>query len=343
MATIDNVVNVTITAETNFVTTRDLNTIAILSEHTRFVETYRIYQDADAMLDDGFLVSDFAYKAALLVFSQNPRANQVVIGRKETSDTYAVSIGKLKDAYNQWYVIHTDANTDAEILSAAGYIETIRKLHIYHTSDVGVLAATTTDIAAQLEALNYSRTFGIYNTNSAGTVPAAAYAGRYAPEPAGSITWVYKTLVGIVADTFTATQETNLKAKNVNYYTTIEGVDVVYGNGVVASGEYIDVMIGIDWIHARLQERIFGTLLNNRKIGYTGDGVAKIEAEVRAVLAEASDRGILANDTPPVIKVPNVLALTPAQRNTRVLPAITFRARLAGAIHAVDIVGSVYP
>ena len=279
----------------------------------------------------------------MLVFSQNPRANQVVVGRKETADTYAVSIGKLTDAYNQWYLVITDANTDAEILSAAGYVETIRKLHAYSTNEAGVIASTTTDIAAQLEALNYTRTFGIYNTNTAGTVPAAAYTGRFAPEPAGSITWLFKTLTGIVADTFTATQETNLKTKNINYYTTIEGVDVVYGNGVVASGEYIDVIVGIDWIHARLQERIFGTFLNNRKIAFTGDGVAKIEAEVRAVLAEATDRGILANDTPPVIKVPNVLSLTPAQRNTRVLPAITFRARLAGAIHAVDIVGSVYP
>lgn len=343
MATIDNVVNVNITAEPNFITTRDLNTIAILSEHTRFVETYRIYQDADALLDDGFLTTDFAYKAALLIFSQNPRATQIVVGRKETADTYAVSLGKLVDAYNKWYIVHTDANTDAEILSAAGYIETVRKLHVYHTNDTNVLAATTTDIAAQLEALNYKRTFGFYNTNTAGTVPAAAYVGRFAPEPAGSITWILKGLTGVVADTFTATQETNLKTKNVNYYTTIENVDVVYGNGVVASGEYIDVMIGIDWIHARLQERIFGVLLNNRKVAFTGDGVAKIEAEVRAVLAEATDRGILANDTPPVIKVPNVLALTPAQRNTRQLPAITFRARLAGAIHAVDIVGSVYP
>jgi hypothetical protein len=343
MATIDNVVNVNITAETNFITTRDLNTIAILSEHTRFAEVYRIYETASAMLTDGFVSGDFAYKAALKIFSQNPRAQKVVIGRKETADTYAIAIGKLVDAYNQFYHIHTDATTDAEILSAAEYVETIRKLHFYHTNDTDVLAATTTDIAAQLEALNYNRSVAFYNTDVANGVPTAALLGRFAPEPAGSVTWLYKTLVGVVADTFTATQEANLKAKNVNYYTTIEGVDVVFGNGVVASGEYIDVMIGIDWIHARIQERVFNTLLNNRKIGYTSDGVAKIETEVRAVLAEATDRGILANDTPYVIKVPNVLALTPAQRNTRQLPAITFRARLAGAIHMAEIVGSVYP
>ena len=53
MLTIDQIVRVVISRETSTKTVRDLQKIAILSEHTRFAEAYRRYQSTTAMLADG--------------------------------------------------------------------------------------------------------------------------------------------------------------------------------------------------------------------------------------------------------------------------------------------------
>lgn len=343
MASIDNVVGVSITAETTFPTVRDLNTIAVLSEHTVFAEDFRVYESAAALLDDGFLIGDFAYKSASLIFQQNPRARKVIIGKKLSADSYVTAITKLIAATNQWLFLITDAATDADILAIAGFIQTSRKLFGFSSNDPDVLTASTTDIFSQIKALNYDRTFYLYNANVANTVPEAAVIGRFAPEQAGSITWYMKGVSGIVSDRLNSTQEANLLNKNALWYTPLENVDVVFGNGTTAKGEYIDVMIGIEWIRSKVQENVLTTLLNNRKINMDSAGASKIELDLRNVLTEAIERNILAADPPPIIRMPNVLALTPAQRNTRVLPNISFRARLAGAIHATDIVGTVAP
>ena len=71
-------------------------------------------------------------------------------------------------------------------------------------------------------------------------------------------------------------------------------------------------------------------------------GAASLEASVRQTLAEGIQVGGLASDPEPVVTVPNVLSLSSAQRASRVLPNVTFTARLAGAIRAVNISGSVY-
>lgn len=83
-------------------------------------------------------------------------------------------------------------------------------------------------------------------------------------------------------------------------------------------------------------------LVNTRKIGYTAAGVAAVEASVRQTLAEGVQVGGLAADPEPVVTVPNVLSLSSAQRASRVLPNVEFTARLAGAIRAINISGTVY-
>ena len=65
-------------------------------------------------------------------------------------------------------------------------------------------------------------------------------------------------------------------------------------------------------------------------------------AEVRSVLAQARDIGILADDSPIVVNTPDVTALPTSVRNSREMDGITFEARLAGAIHKVTVNGTVY-
>ena len=342
MASIQSIVSVSIERATNQATTQDLNTIAILTEHTRFGEDYKIYSSLTEMTEDGFLVGDKAYKYAQAAFSQNPRPPTLVVGKKAALDSYVEAIQELEAAYNQWLFLITDAESDADHTAIAAYIETTEKFYVIHSADADA-PTVTADLGSALKALGYERTFGIYSSNAAIGVPAAGWLGRFAPQQLGSAIWIYKPITGITPDNFTTTQLTDLKAKNWNCYTTIEGSPVVFGENKVFGGEYIDVMLGVQWIITRMRERVWGTLLNSRKVSFDTAGIAKIESDIRSVLAEATDLGILAADFAPVITVPNALSLTSAQRNTRILTGVTFEARLAGAIQKVDgIRGTVF-
>ena len=342
MASIQSIVSVSIERATNQATTQDLNTIAILTEHTRFGEDYKIYSSLTEMTEDGFLVGDKAYKYAQIIFSQNPRAPQVVVGKKDALDSYVVAIQDLEAAYGQWLFLITDAESDADHTAIAAYIETTEKFYVIHSADADAQTVLG-DLGSELKALGYERTFGIYSSNANIGVPAAGWLGRFAPQQLGSATWIYKPITGITPDNFTTTQLTNLNNKNWNSYTTVEGTPVVFGDNKVFGGEYIDVMLGVQWIITRMRERVWGTLLNSRKVSFDTAGIAKIESDIRSVLAEATDLGILAVDFAPVITVPNALSLSSAQRNTRILTGVTFEARLAGAIQKVDgIRGTVF-
>ena len=342
MASIQSIVNVSIERATNQATTQDLNTVAILTEHVRFVEDFKVYTTLAEMSDDGFVVGDAAYKYAQIIFSQNPRAPQVVVGKKAALDSYVQAIQDLESQFNQWLFLITDAESDADHTAIAAYIETTEKFYVIHSADADA-PTVTADLGSALKALGYERTFGIYSSNAAIGVPAAGWLGRFAPQQLGSAPWIYKPITGITPDNFTTTQLTNLNNKNWNSYTTVEGTPVVFGDNKVFGGEYIDVMLGVQWIITRMRERVWGTLLNSRKVSFDTAGIAKIESDIRSVLAEATDLGILAADFAPVITVPNALSLTSAQRNTRILTGVTFEARLAGAIQKVDgIRGTVF-
>lgn len=345
MTAIQNVVQVTVDRQTNFPTVRDLNTILVLSVHTRFAEDYRIYETASAMLTDGFLTSDFAYKAVNAIFSQNPRPAKVVVGKKLSGDTYTVAVNKAMTAYNQFLFLITDATLDADKLAIAALIETTEKFHVLSSASAAIIAGTAGNLFLQLQTLGYTRTFYMYSLLGAASIPEAAWCGRFAPVQIGSTTWIYKTLVGMTPDVLSPTQQSNLKAANACWYTVVDGgkQPVVFGENKVASGEYIDVMLGVQWIITRMRERVWGTMLNAAKINFDNAGIGKIQSDAMTVLAEAVGFNILSDSPQPVVTVPNALSLTSAERNTRNLAGVKFKARLAGAIQtALNIEGVVY-
>lgn len=105
---------------------------------------------------------------------------------------------------------------------------------------------------------------------------------------------------------------------------------------------WIDESIFVDWLKSRIQESCWFILVNTRKIGMTAAGAAAIEGAIRGVMAEGIQVGGLSDEPAPVVTVPNVLNLSSAQRATRILPDVTFTARLAGAIRGTTISGTVY-
>ena len=113
--------------------------------------------------------------------------------------------------------------------------------------------------------------------------------------------------------------------------------------GTVASGEYFDVVRGIDWLYATLQTSVVNAIRALKKLPYTRAGAQAIFAALQNPLNAATKppNQFLSPDNMPVVSVPDVLTLDPSVRQTRVLPNVTFTAQLSGAIHATNIAGTV--
>ena len=90
-----------------------------------------------------------------------------------------------------------------------------------------------------------------------------------------------------------------------------------------------------------MTERIFATLISVDKIPFTDNGIGVIENDVRAQLSEGIRIGGLAADPAPIVSVPKASEVDSADKLARALRNVTFNATLAGAIHSVEVTGSV--
>lgn len=352
------IVNINITRETRSVAVAAFNVPLILSPFAvisgKFTGRAKSYGGiADVAAD--FASSSPVYVMANAIFSQNPCVSRVVVGRCEPGSgsaaitgTIAENLAAIQAEDDSWYGIAADQALAGLIDGTSGdpglaaWTESAKRLLFVWSSDADILdPSEDADIASALKAKNYDRSATLYHaTPSAGAdYPDSAWMGEGFPYEPGSSTWAYKTLKGIAADNITATAEGALKDKNCNWYSVVGGVSITQ-QGKVASGEYIDVIIGTDWIEARLREAVYSALVNQRKLPYDDSGIAAVEGLVRGVLNDAAGKGIIQRDSIQV-SVPKYADIPQADRIARHLPDVKFSALYLGAIHSVRIDGTL--
>jgi len=339
---LDQIINLQIDRQTATVSQQGFGTILILGEHTVFTERFRAYNDPAALISDGFAVSDPEYIHALNAFSQDNRPTQVLVGRKDGAESYVDAITAIRVIVDDWYGLVIDSHADADILAVAAFVEGIGKLFGASTASADAIdPANTTDVVSVLQDNGYARTFTIYHADAATEQPESAIMGDRFPTDPGTSTWKFKNLRGIpVSDELTPTQVNALIAKNCNFYKTCAG-NGIFQEGVLAGGEFIDIIRASDWLKARIQEDIFGELIRQEKISFTDAGITAIDAIIKQRLAIAVDRDVLAPNPAPATIVPKALDLPVNDRAQRCLNEIKFMARFAGAIHKLDIDGTV--
>jgi len=262
--------------------------------------------------------------------------------KDQTSDPgIAGDLSDILAADADWYGLLLDSNSKAEVLEAAAWAETQRVIFCAQTSDSEAKdSSVTTDVLSTLKADSYARTSCWFHPNLGSDFLAAGIMGNRYPDDPGSDTWAYKTIPGVSVYALTDTQKTNLHNKRGGTYTVVAGVPVTE-QGKVAAGEWIDVVRFVDWLRARMQERLFFILVNAKKIPYTDSGVELVKAEVEAQLGDGVRVGGLAATPAPTVTAPLVAEVDPIDRANRVLPDIQFSGTLAGAIHAIEITGTI--
>lgn len=241
---------------------------------------------------------------------------------------------------SDWYGLLTHFNSKAYVEAAAGWVEANKRLYIASTIDSAcrnTSASGTDDIGESLLALAYDKT-ALIDAFSSEAFADAGVVGRCFPITPGEETWKFKTLAGVSVGVYTSTQRANLRAKRVNFYEATAGVNMLE-EGYVPSGSYIDFVRFLDYLEARIQERVFGKLSVGNKVPYTDKGIAIVRNEIAGQLQTDEDRGAL--DAGWTVTVPKAADALPADRSARVLKNVTFTAVYAGAIHKVEIAGTV--
>ncbi len=277
----------------------------------------------------------------------------------------ALQAATLFDAnYGQaWYGLEICGAVDADHLAVAPYIEATTNKHVYGvtTQSAGVLVSTdTTNIAYQLQQLGFKRTVTQYSSSNLYAVTSALARILTTNYNANNtvITLMYKQEPGIVPEELNETQMQALEGFNCNVFVQYNNT-AIFEPGVVANGTFLDIITGTDWLALDIQTSLYNLLYtSNTKIPQTDAGMHLLLTEVEKVCAQGVDNGLLAagvwnsggfgaiaqGDFLPkgfYVYAAPIATQAQADRAARKAVPIQVAAKLAGAIHTVDVLINV--
>lgn len=241
---------------------------------------------------------------------------------------------------DDFYGVVTDCNSKLELTAIAAWTEANKRMCGGHTSDTVAKQSGTTDVGSALKTLGYKNAVTIYNGQEILGYSGVALLARCLAFDPGSLTFAFKDLTGVAVDALTTGEQTLLEGKNLNYYTSRSGASITYP-GKVASGEFADVTHFLAWLDAELQLQLFQAIRANPKLPYTNTGLGAIEGTIKAVLKRGARMGGLIDDERLTVTMPLLDEIDSVTRANRIVPNIEFGGYLAGAIHNVQVVGTV--
>jgi hypothetical protein len=315
------------------------NFVSPLSTFTPRIKSYANITEVEADAQLGSDALDFAGR----YFGQAVRPQRLYVTKKGGGDTYVQALTAAEEAGSttDWYGVAIDSDSDADILAVAAWAETRVKIFGAKTADVSVYDPDDEyNILSVLKDLGYDRTFLFYHQDSATENVEGAPFGLQLPKNPGSSNWAYKRFSGVESSSINATQRTQILDRYGNCYTNRNNFNV-FENGRMVSGEWIDVIQGIDWLHYRMQNNIWTALVSNEKIPYTDDGISIILNQIREALRTSQIRGIIASAPEFEITSPLASQVSSNDKGNRLLPDITFEATLSGAINKTQIRGRI--
>ena len=253
---------------------------------------------------------------------------------------------------------------DDELIAIANYIEATNTKHVFAVSTIKagvIVGSVVNDIASRLKALNLKRTAVQYSSSnpySAVSLLARILTTNYNANNS-VITLMYKQEPGIVAEQLSATEIGVLESKNANVFVAYNNNTAIVEKGVMSNGYFVDEVTGTDWLALTIQNEIFNALYTtSTKIPQTDSGVHTLITVAESVCAQGVVNGLLAPGTWNTggfgalnqgdfmakgfyVYAASVNTQFSADRAARKSPPIQVAAKLAGAIHTVDVIINV--
>ncbi|MCX4355839.1 MAG: DUF3383 family protein [Oscillospiraceae bacterium] len=299
--------------------------------------------------------------AARVAFSQSPKPREVYIAvtgseviDENTGEAVQLSvIDVLENALsmNGWYAIQSVGLSRDEVREIIEWTETQNKIHGYIETDPD---------NPIVEPNKYYRSYAVYPCTEEkqldNDIPLEnkygmpiAMAAKAMNSHAGGETWANNPLAAVSPSKLSATFIKKLEKNNISWVCAIASKNITLG-GKTNGGEWIDVIRFRDWLQNDMQVRIVNLLVVNPKIPYTDKGIGLVENQMLASLKDGQKYGGIADSEFDeygaeikgyVTSVPLAASIPSTAKNSRTLSDCKFSARLAGAIHLVEISGEL--
>lgn len=269
-----------------------------------------------------------------------------------STESLTDALAAIRAENDDWYGIVITSRVEADQLDAAQWTEANEKLLGLSSNQAGILdGASETDLAAKLQQGQFFRTHLWYHKLiDTEWIESAITGNRFTYYP-GAETWANTRLAGITYDTLAEGESIAARNKNANTFEPFRNFAITQG-GKVSGGEWIDVIRFRDWLAEQIKVNVVSALVNaDGKVPYTDPGIQVIVAAMRKALDQGVSRGGIApeeHDEANNRVIPSYLVEYPESVNVpfndkanRVLKDVKFTARLAGAIHVVEIKGNL--
>lgn len=296
-----------------------------------------IYKQAAAMMGQG--------KAKPTPGTLIQKIKVVGLEVPDTPEALIMAIKEYQEKDNDWYMFLTDQTDDEYIIALGKFAEDSEP------SEAELMAgiedhrkfyfAETDDKELKVES---RRTVVIY-TSQPDEHADAAWIGAVGPWYPQSVTWKFKMPDGVSVPELKSSEITELENGHINFVTNEYKKNYIK-NGCCTDGEWIDAVLGGDWITITMREKLYDIFVNNPTIPYTDSGFATIAAGVFETLDEATGYGIIAASPESgagiyTVTVPKRSSVTDQQAASRQMPDIPWEAQLAGAVHGTKIKGTL--
>lgn len=337
---IDKLVNVSISIAQSAANADSFNKLLLVVSKEKGADeaaAYAEYASTEELKSAGYAEDGDVCKAALVAFGNGASSVAIAVQQEEEEIT---DILDNAFASGSWYGFALIGYEEADYVKAATWAEGNEKLFGF----------TTDKTKSPIEG-TFFNTHGWYAKDISGNdafMHIAVMAKCFTYE-AGEETWAYKALSIVSPSTLTSAERDAIEAAGLNYFVECAGTNITYP-GKTLAGEWIDVIRGKAWLQSDMQNRVYNLFVKNPKVPYTSKGIALIENQMIASLKQAQTNGLVAEAESDAegnliegytVTVPTIASTTDAERASRNLNGCKFTARLAGAIHLVEIKGTL--
>ena len=221
-------------------------------------------------------------------------------------ETAVEAVQLFDDTIGQsWYAV-TLALANPSTLDHSGYvdvanfIEATNNKHIFGitTQETDTLVpGNTTNLAYVLKGAAFYRTLIQYSGSDAHAM-VSALARIMTTDYSGSntvITLKFKQEPGVTSETLAASQVNAIEAANCNVFVAYNNDTSIFEPGIMCSGDFVDVILGIDWLSLTIQTQLYNLLYTSTtKIPQTDQGQQLLLTNCEAVCSQAVVNGLLA-------------------------------------------------
>ena len=309
----------------------------ILIENATEAIPYTEVSNVDELKTAGVADTSDAFKAAQLLFSQANAPKKMAVCAVTTGAVAALN--DVTMAANGWrqLIVLNEGDSETAITEIITAVEAMDGKLFF--------AGLPVDDDTKITTSGLRRTILFYcDPTDEVPVPVAALVGETAGRAAGSFTYKNMILSGVAAQELTDTEIEAIHKKGGITFLAKAG-DNVTSEGKVAGGEYIDIIDTEDYIIQQLAYKTQKVLNQSAKVPYDNNGIALLETVAVDVLQGAYNNGMIITneDGTPGYSVSYALREDTAatDRANRHYMGGNFSFALAGAIHEVEITGSI--